>query len=143
MKSLVKIFSISQVAMTLLGFGILYQGRDFNSAASFSLGAIFVWFNVLSWAFLISRILKKKLIALSATIIVFKYAILGFLLYKLLTMPWLDRIWFSLGLGSLIVSSLLYVTFAKSTDLTTDVNDEESFDDEVDETKKLDNETKQ
>ncbi len=130
MNSLVKIFSISQIVITVIGFAILNQGRDFHSAASFSLGSVFVWINVLSWAFLISRILKKKLIALSVTIIVFKYAILGFLLYELLTMPWLDRLWFSIGLGSLIVSSLLYVTFAKSSDLNAEVSEDEKFDDE-------------
>ena len=134
MRSLVKVFSSSQFLITVLGSALLFHGRGFDSAASFAIGAIFVWFNVLSWAFLISRILSKKLVALWASIIVFKYAILGILLYKLLTMQWLDRIWFSIGLGSLIVSLLFYVTISKSSDLSISVgnegSEEEKFDDE-------------
>lgn len=116
MKSLVKVFSMAQLFITLFGFGILLYWRDVNSAASFAVGGGLVLVNVLSWSFLISRILNKKLIALSATIIVFKYAILGVLLYKLLTFQWMDRLWFCVGLGSLIVSALLYVSFSKSED---------------------------
>jgi hypothetical protein len=122
MSLLAKIFTLIQVVITVLGFVILTKGRDFNSAASFAIGGVFVLVNVLSWAFLVSRILKKKLIALSVTIIVFKYAILGVILYKLLTLDWLDRVWFSVGLGSLLVSTLLFVSFTFKND-----TEEENF----------------
>lgn len=114
MTKITPLFSLVQIVITLLGAVILFNSRNIESAASFFVGGIFVLINVLSWAFLISRLFQKKLIALSATIIVFKYAILGVILYKLLTMPWLDRVWFSVGLGSLLVSVPFYVVFSNN-----------------------------
>lgn len=58
----------------------------------------------LAWGF----IFQKKLIALSIGIIVFKYAILGIIIFTLVKQPWFDTLWFSLGIASLILSALVY-----------------------------------
>jgi hypothetical protein len=53
-------------------------------------------------------IFKKKLVALSIGIIVFKYAILGIIIFQLVKQPWLSSLWFCLGIASFGVSALLY-----------------------------------
>lgn len=111
MAALIKIFIIIQAVITLVGFLILKEGRDMNSAASFAAGSFIVLINVLFWAFSISRLVKKKLIALSVVLIVFKYAILGVIVYELLSYPWIDKLWFCVGLGSLVVSALFFASF--------------------------------
>ncbi len=111
-----KLFIIVQVAVLALGSLILHQGRDAQSAASFAMGCGLVLFNVLTLAWAWSRLFKKKLIALAAGIIVFKYAILGIIMYKLLSLDWVDKLWLSIGLSSLVVSALFYASFAPTAD---------------------------
>lgn len=107
-----RLFIIIQFAITLIGSLILAEGRDNMSAASFAIGSGIVLFNVLSLTFIWSLTIQKKLIALSLSIIVFKYAILGIIIYKLLSFAWVDRIWLCVGLGSLVVSALFYASVA-------------------------------
>ena len=102
--------------MTLIGTLVLAEGRDVASAGSFAAGSAIVLFNVLTLAFVISRVIQKKLIALSITIIVFKYAILGIIIYKLLSFAWVDRIWLCTGLASLVVSVLFFAAVIKTDD---------------------------
>ncbi len=111
-----KLFIIIQAAVTLLGSLILLEGRDGSSAASFAIGSGIVLVNVLTLGFTFSRLIQKKLIALSISVIVFKYAILGIIIYKLLSFAWVDRLWLCVGLGSLVVSALFYASVAKTDD---------------------------
>ncbi|MNS76869.1 hypothetical protein D3C72_1104270 [compost metagenome] len=53
-------------------------------------------------------IFKKKLIALAIGIIVFKYAILGIIIFQLVKQPWLSSLWFCLGIATFGVSALVY-----------------------------------
>ncbi len=116
-----KLFFIIQAAVTVLGAIILAEGRNAESAASFAIGSGIVLFNVLSLAFVFSRLIQKKLIALSLSIIVFKYAILGIIIYKLLSLAWIDRLWLCVGLASLVVSALFYASVARSDDDDEDI----------------------
>lgn len=109
-----KLFVIVQIAITALGSVILYPAKGFDGAASFTMGCGLVLFNVLSLAWAWSRLFQKKLIALAALIIVFKYAILGTIIYKLLSLSWVDKLWLCAGLSSLVVSALFYASFAPS-----------------------------
>ncbi len=52
--------------------------------------------------------MRKKQVALSLGIIVFKYAFLGMIIYVLLRQPWLHPLWFGAGLGTLVISSGLF-----------------------------------
>jgi hypothetical protein len=114
--SQLKLFTVIQLAITLLGALVLAEGRDTASAASFAIGSGIVLFNVLSLGFVISRVIQKKLIALSVTIIVFKYALLGIIIYKLLGLAWVDRIWLCVGLASLVVSALFFASISSNSD---------------------------
>ena len=55
-------------------------------------------------------IISKKLIALAIGIIVFKYAILGIIIYNLVHSIWFKPLWFSLGVASFILSGFYYAT---------------------------------
>jgi len=111
-----KLFFIIQIAITAIGSIVLLEGRNAESAASFAIGSGIILVNVLSLAFVFSRVIQKKLIALSISIIVFKYAILGIIIYKLLSLSWVDRIWLCAGLASLVVSALFFASVAKTDD---------------------------
>ncbi|MGZ5278938.1 MAG: hypothetical protein ACXWC9_03295 [Pseudobdellovibrionaceae bacterium] len=111
-----KLFFIIQIAITAIGSIVLLEGRNPESAASFAIGSGIILLNVLSLAFVFSRVIQKKLIALSISIIVFKYAILGIIIYKLLSLAWVDRIWLCVGLASLVVSALFFASVAKTDD---------------------------
>jgi hypothetical protein len=53
-------------------------------------------------------VFQKKLIALAVLIIVFKYAILGIIIYLLVKQSWLLPLWFAGGVSSMMVAALIY-----------------------------------
>lgn len=68
--------------------------------------------NVFLLGFLWDRILRKKLVALSVSIIVGKYALLGFILFKLFATPGIEALPFSLGIATFGIASGVYALFA-------------------------------
>jgi len=103
-----KTFLISQSLVTVLGWLTLSTFYASHQAYSFASGSILILLSFflmgLAWGF----IFQKKLIALSIGIIVFKYAILGIIIFTLVKQSWFDTLWFSLGVASLILSALVY-----------------------------------
>lgn len=89
------------VALGLLAFGISGEGI---SRISFIIGSILasLQLGVMIWSW--QRILAKKSIALVGAVIVFKYAFLGILIFRLLSQHWVDPLWFLVGLGTMIPS---------------------------------------
>ena len=85
-----------------------------NEALSYTWGGLLISLNLglhwLVWGYLIQR---KKLIAFAVTLIVFKYAIFGTIIYKVLGLPTAKPLWFCVGVGSLLVSSLLVAVTRK------------------------------
>ena len=79
-----------------------------HNAISFSLGALLAIGNTVTvyvtWSFL----LRKKLIALCALVIVFKYAILGAIIFKAMSLTWLSQQWFLVGLSNLLIAVIFY-----------------------------------
>jgi ascorbate-specific PTS system EIIC-type component UlaA len=88
--------------------GILWLSGATESAASYFSGSFLILVNVTVLAVAWSFITQKKFIALSVSIIVFKYAILGVIIYRLLKFPWLNPVWMSIGLGSLLITTILF-----------------------------------
>lgn len=64
--------------------------------------------NVALLAFVWSRLLKKKLIALGLLIIVTKYALLGVVLYKTFDIAWVEPLFFALGVGSFGLAAAVF-----------------------------------
>ena len=101
--------------MLLLTIGTLVLAVVSRSgdAASYAAGTSLVTANlilhVLVWTTLIRR---KKLIAFAALVVVFKYAIFGAIIYKILGFAWASPLWFCLGVSTFVVSAVL-VAFSK------------------------------
>lgn len=107
-----KLFLIIQLVLTVIGGLILMELGKGGAAASFAVGSGLIFANVAVLAFVWFFVIQKKLIALSLMIIVFKYAILGVIIYKLLSYEWLNKGWLCVGLGSLVVTTLIYGIFS-------------------------------
>jgi hypothetical protein len=79
-----------------------------DGAASYCFGAVGVTANlllhVLVWGYMIGR---KKLIAFAVALIVFKYAIFGAIVYKILGLTWVSPLWFCVGVGTFVVTSVI------------------------------------
>lgn len=78
-----------------------------DAAQSELIGAVFVLVNSALSAWLWGRILEKKYVAIALIGIVSKYAILGAFIYKIVSTPWISTLWFSVGLGHLVVAAVL------------------------------------
>lgn len=60
-----------------------------------------------------SLIFRKKFIALSVGVIVFKYAILGVMVYFAILKGWVSPLAFSLGIGMIAPAALIYAMIEK------------------------------
>lgn len=100
---------VAQVILTCLGGMGLHSMGLWQQSQSFAAGSALIFINLallwLAWKLIFS----KKLIALAALIIVSKYAIFGFFIYKLLQKDWFNTIFFVLGISSIAISALIYV----------------------------------
>lgn len=97
------------IQAALLVLGTLLAGwvsENWHAAASFAMGSGLVFMNVVLLAWAGARLMQKKRLALSTFVIVFKYAILGVILYKILKTPWVHPLWFCAGVGTLMLASI-------------------------------------
>lgn len=70
-------------------------------------------FNLLGLWILWKLIFSKKSIALAVLVIIFKYLILGLILWNLNQIQWIRPLGFVLGLGSLLVGVTFSAIFRK------------------------------
>src|SRR5690606_30809522 len=97
-------------------FFIIYFVGGQKEAVSFLSGAIFASLNTMFLVFIVTRIFRKKSVALSFILIIFKYTIFGLLLYLLVTSKILLVSWFVVGLSILLPTIIgLGVLFWKQT----------------------------
>lgn len=109
MKSLdfFKIIIKFQIVVAFVGSLILLNWSRFDASMSFLIGVIIssLSFFGLWWPW--HRIFLKKTIALAVSVIVFKYAIIGFSIYKILSLEMIQQGYFLFGLG-VIVPSIVF-----------------------------------
>lgn len=96
-----------QAILILTGSLLVLFFSAWQSALSFAAGSGLVLVNLLLLTYLWTAMLNKKLIALSLVIIVFKYALLAGLIYWIAKEGLLDLQWLSLGLATLVITSLV------------------------------------
>jgi hypothetical protein len=96
-----------QLILTACGYFLLW-GRAAEAAEAFAIGGALVAANFLILGILWGWIFNKKLIALAVSLIVFKYAILGLIIYRLIKVVAVDPFWFAMGIASFILSALIY-----------------------------------
>lgn len=99
---------IAQGGLSLVGFFLAYQYVTEKAGISFLIGSAIVFFNFIAIFFIWKRLFAKKLVALSAFIIVFKYAILGAIVYLIVKYDLVDPLWFGFGIATFLVSALAY-----------------------------------
>jgi len=103
-----KTILLLHLPVCLLGYLLLLLVSTPNDATSYLIGSGLIqanfWLLWVGW----SLIFKKKLVALSVAIIVFKYAILGVIIYRLLRQPWLSPLWFAIGIASFAIAAVIY-----------------------------------
>ena len=97
-----------QSGVCILGAILVFYINARQCAASYAMGSALILINLIFLTWVWSNILKKKFIALSVSLIVLKYALLGIVIYKIISDRETDLAWFSVGLGSLIISILLF-----------------------------------
>lgn len=103
-----KLILIVQSLMTLFGGILLGYFYAAQHAISFMIGSFVILMSVFLLRLGYGLIFQKKLIALAIVIIVFKYAILGIIIFTLAKLTWFNPLWFSLGVASFILSAILY-----------------------------------
>lgn len=111
---MIKLTAVFMVAYTLVlaagsYFTWSFDGRGLSMAASVLLGGGIMLFNLGGLTFLWSLIFSKKSIALAVFTIIFKYVILGLILWNLGSVTWLQPIGLVLGLSSLLFAALAAV----------------------------------
>lgn len=103
-----KIIILTQLLVLILGSLVVsfYTGAEETRGYAIGAGLILINFVVMgiSWG----QIFKKKYIALSILAIVSKYAILAAILYYLVKHLRVSLLWFSLGIGSFVMSAVIY-----------------------------------
>jgi hypothetical protein len=99
---------IFQTLIAAAGSCALWFCGPHQMIGSYVLGVLVVAGNFILLQSAWKLIFRKKLIALSVLIIVFKYAILGVIIYHLIAHGLAQPIWFSVGVTSMMVSSLIY-----------------------------------
>jgi hypothetical protein len=103
---MIRVFIVHIVLTTIITFIILTQAT--HAAMPFAAGAALIGLDFLLLGIAWSWIFNKKLIALAVSLIVFKYAILGLIIYRLIKVLAVDPFWFSMGVASFILSALIY-----------------------------------
>jgi hypothetical protein len=99
---MIKNITIFMAVYAFLGALLSYFFINTDFAASLMVGALVMLANLAGLAFLWRLIFSKKSIALAAFVIIFKYVILGLILWSLASVGWLKPIGFITGLASLV-----------------------------------------
>jgi hypothetical protein len=74
---------------------------------SFFIGAALSGAHLLIMIWCWQQIFNKKSVALAGSVIVIKYAVLGVIVFKVLTQRWLDALPFVAGLGAVVASIIV------------------------------------
>lgn len=101
----------SAVAAVLTGLVALIW--DLRLGASFGVGMVMMWANLLLLVWVWARILAKKSFALTSAIIVVKYSVLLGAIFFLTREAWFSVLGAGLGMAAFIMSALIQAGIAK------------------------------
>lgn len=99
---LISIFALGLFGAPFVG----WVSQDWYAALSYGIGSGVTLINVAGTTWLWGRVFERKLLALAAFVIVFKYAILGLILFRLLKTEWMSIPWFCVGISTLVLGIL-------------------------------------
>jgi hypothetical protein len=98
-----KTFRTHTLVLVVLA-SILWAFLGTLEAISFLLGGLLGFANFCLLFLLLKQIFEKKHVALASLIIVFKYAILGLIIYFLVVHTQIHVLWLGIGVGSLLIT---------------------------------------
>ena len=98
---------ILHATLVAIGYGLVLVAVGPQEANSLAFGGLVSFANLALLVFAWPRILAKKQVALSIGVIVFKFAILGWILYVAVHSEQTRIGWFAIGLGFVILSSVV------------------------------------
>lgn len=113
---MIKYLALSIILYSLVASVAGYFWVSPSFSLSSLIGGLTILVNLLTLAFFWSRVFEKKSIALSLILIIFKYLILGLVLWSFASIRGLSPIGFCVGMGSLIfalMASLIFNRYAK------------------------------
>ncbi len=110
---MLKSFFVIQVALIALMTG-LAGFFSWETAASVFIGGVTMLVNFAVLAASWALINNKKLIALCVLIIVSKYTILAVLLYRILSLPWVQPLSFLVGISIFVFAAVLLGLYQQS-----------------------------
>jgi hypothetical protein len=96
-----------QTVMAILVVSIVNQYWGAKEAVDAALGALTITLSMGLMVWALWRIFQQKMFALSISVIVFKYAILGLIMFALVAQQRVDVIWYAVGISSMIPTTLL------------------------------------
>ena len=108
---MIKFTAISSFVTAVIFSIILYFASSFEAAISCLFGGTVMVVNLFGLWFLWKLIFSKKSIALAVLVIIFKYLILGLILWNLNQIQWIRPLGFVLGLGSLMIGVVCAALF--------------------------------
>ena len=101
------VFAASFLLSMIASYFVLGHFELHSFDLSFFAGAGLALINVAALYFSWKKILQKKSLVLSASVIVIKYPLLGFILYEVVHLKQLSLGWFLVGMGAFIPSAVL------------------------------------
>jgi len=110
---MIKFVAITSLLSSILFSVILYFTVGYEAALSCLFGGTVMVLNLGGLWLLWKLIFSKKSIALAVLVIIFKYVILGLILWNLNQIQWVRPLGFVLGLGSLLVGVVGAALFKK------------------------------
>ena len=101
------VFASSFLLSMIASYFVLghFQLHEFD--LSFFSGAVLALMNVAALYFSWKKILQKKSLVLSASVIVIKYPLLGFILYEVVHLKQISLGWFLVGMGAFIPAAVV------------------------------------
>ncbi len=104
---MIKNIAIILCIYTVLAASLIYKFWGIEQAVATLIGGLLMFVNVISLSYLWKLIISKKSIALVIVVIIFKYLILGMILWGLTSGVWLKVEGFLVGIVSLIFAILI------------------------------------
>ncbi|RYZ88882.1 MAG: hypothetical protein EOP06_10195 [Proteobacteria bacterium] len=99
---------VYQLSILAIATALMFIFGARHAVQSYLSGGLLITGNFILLGLGWKMVFSKKLIALSVLIIVFKYAILGVIIYLLVKQSWLLPFWFAAGITSIMMAALIY-----------------------------------
>jgi hypothetical protein len=110
---MINLVAISVALFTLILSLVCFFVFNVDTGLSCLFGGALMMINMLGLALLWRLIFSKKSIALAILVIIFKFLILGLILWNLRQAEWIKPIGFVLGLSSLVLGILGFSVYKK------------------------------